>query len=73
MTVLILYFTIYSVLGWICECVYCAAIDKVWVNRGFLNGPVCPVYGFGALFVIGLLDRFKDNSILLFIMALCLF
>lgn len=72
MTVLILYFTIYSVLGWICECVYCAAIDKVWVNRGFLNGPVCPVYGFGALFVIGLLDRFKDNSILLFIMAVVL-
>ncbi|MEG1001770.1 putative ABC transporter permease [Clostridium sp.] len=72
MAVLILYFTVYSVLGWICECVYCAAIDKVWVNRGFLNGPVCPVYGFGALFVIGLLDRFKDNSILLFIMAVIL-
>ena len=29
---LILYFTVYSILGWICECVYCAAIDRVWVN-----------------------------------------
>ncbi len=69
MMYLIIYFTIYSILGWICECIYCAAIDKVWVNRGFLNGPVCPVYGFGAMFVILLLQRFKSNIILLFIMA----
>lgn len=69
MMYLILYFTIYSILGWICECIYCAAIDKVWVNRGFLNGPVCPVYGFGAMFVILLLQGFKDNIALLFIMA----
>ncbi|WP_029699064.1 putative ABC transporter permease [Clostridium sp. Ade.TY] len=66
---LILYFTVYSILGWICECVYCAAIDRVWVNRGFLNGPVCPVYGFGALLVIGLLNRFSYNILLLFVMA----
>lgn len=65
----ILYFTIYSILGWISECIYCAAIDKVWVNRGFLNGPVCPVYGFGAMLVIGLLDSFKNNVVLLFVMA----
>lgn len=69
MVYLILYFTVYSILGWICECLYCASIDRVWVNRGFLNGPVCPVYGFGSLLVIGLLDRFSYNILLLFIMA----
>ncbi len=69
MAYLILYFTVYSILGWICECIYCAAIDRVWVNRGFLNGPVCPVYGFGAMLVIWLLERFKGNIVLLFVMA----
>ena len=69
MEVLILYFSIYSIIGWICECIYCAAIDRVWVNRGFLNGPVCPVYGVGSLSVIFLLSRFKDNIFLLFIIA----
>lgn len=69
MELFILYFSIYSIIGWIIECIYCAAIDKVWVNRGFLNGPVCPVYGVGSLVVIFLLGRFKENIILLFIIA----
>ena len=50
--VLFLYFSIYSLLGWICEVVYCSIPAKKIINRGFLKGPVCPVYGFGAVFVI---------------------
>lgn len=69
---IILYFTIYSILGWICECIYCAAIDKVWVNRGFLNGPVCPVYGFGSMFVILILGNLKGHYIELFISSIIL-
>jgi len=60
-------FVIYSFLGWICETTYCAIIDKKYVNRGFLKGPFCPIYGVGALIVIILLTPIADNIILLFL------
>ena len=41
------YFLVYSCLGWCLEVVYAAATTGQIVNRGFLNGPVCPIYGFG--------------------------
>lgn len=62
-----LYFAAYSFLGWCCECLYCACCDRKWVNRGFLNGPVCPVYGFGAVTVVALLTPFADSLPLLFL------
>ena len=50
-----LYFLIYSFGGWVVEVIFHAvALGKV-INRGFLNGPVCPVYGFGVLSVFALL------------------
>ena len=52
----ILYIIIYSFLGWCCEVIYCYIIDHKFTNRGFLNGPLCPVYGFGAFFVLTFLD-----------------
>lgn len=42
-------FTIYSFIGWVCETILCSYLEKKFVNRGFLNGPFCPVYGFGAV------------------------
>lgn len=47
-----LYLVIYSFIGWCCECVYCYIINGKLVNRGFLYGPFCPIYGFGALSII---------------------
>ena len=38
---------IYSFLGWCAEVVFAACRRGIFVNRGFLNGPVCPIYGFG--------------------------
>lgn len=52
-------FLIYSFLGWVVEVVFHAAKLGKIVNRGFLNGPVCPVYGFG---VVGLLMLLKTIS-----------
>lgn len=46
------WFGLFSVLGWVYECTYCAIKNRKWDNRGFLFGPVCPIYGFGASFVI---------------------
>ena len=62
-----LYFIIYSVLGWVCETVYCSIIQRKLVNRGFLNGPVCPVYGVGADLVVLLLSPAAKNPIILFL------
>lgn len=66
----VLYFTIYSFLGWVCESTYCSIGQKKLVNRGFLNGPFCPIYGFGALLVITILSPFVNNIPILFIASI---
>ncbi|NPV27792.1 MAG: putative ABC transporter permease [Firmicutes bacterium] len=52
LTNLILFFSFYSLLGWIIETLFKSVHAKRFVNSGFLSGPFCPVYGFGALLVI---------------------
>ena len=56
------YFLIYSFGGWIVEVIFHAvALGKV-VNRGFLNGPVCPVYGFGVLSVFAMINTLQSSG-----------
>ena len=50
------YFIIYSFIGWCVEVVFHAVRFGRVINRGFLNGPVCPVYGFGVILVFGVLN-----------------
>lgn len=52
MNTYILAFFFFGLLGWIWESVYCTICDRKWANRGFLYGPICPIYGFGG--IIGL-------------------
>lgn len=63
---LFLWFFIYCVIGWIWEVIVCSVPAKKFVNRGFLNGPYCPIYGAGALLVITFL-RDIENPLLLFL------
>ena len=63
-------FIIYSFIGWTMEVVWNLFTDKKWVNRGFLIGPYCPIYGVGCLLMIILLDRFKSSLVILFIMSI---
>ena len=57
-----LYFLVYSFGGWVVEVIFHAvALGKV-INRGFLNGPVCPVYGFGVLSVFALLNTIQGSG-----------
>ena len=63
-------FLAYSFLGWVCESVYCSIPAGHFINRGFLSGPLCPVYGCGALLVIFFLSPFTGNIPLLFITAM---
>lgn len=44
-----LYFVLYSCMGWIYESVFCTIKKRYWENRGFLYGPICPIYGVGAV------------------------
>ena len=44
-----LFFYFYSVFGWMLESIYCSVLDKKLTNRGFLLGPLCPIYGTGAV------------------------
>ena len=56
------YFLIYSFGGWVIEVIFHAvALGKV-VNRGFLNGPVCPVYGFGVLAVFAMINTLQSSG-----------
>ena len=61
------YFLIYSCLGWCLEVVYAAVTTGKLVNRGFLNGPVCPIYGFGMIIVLYALTPLVDNTLLLYL------
>ncbi len=68
----ICYFLIYSFLGWICEVAYAAIIHGRFVNRGFLNGAVCPIYGFGVCIVYAFLMPFRDTWLTLFVLSMLL-
>lgn len=65
-------FFIYAFLGWCAEVSYHAVVTGKFINRGFLNGPVCPVYGIGALSVLFLLKPFQKNLFLLFLFSVIL-
>jgi len=61
------YFLIYSCLGWCLEVVYAAVTTGQLVNRGFLNGPVCPIYGFGMVIVLFVLTPLENSTLALYI------
>ena len=65
----ILYFFIYSFAGWLLETVYAYVVLGHFDNRGFLIGPICPIYGFGMLILTVGLSKYKDSNIKLFLIA----
>lgn len=63
-----LLFMIYSICGWLLE-VSCKLVsDRKFINRGFLIGPYCPIYGWGAILMTLLLKRYYNDPFTLFIM-----
>ncbi len=66
---LFLLFLIYSCIGYICEVIYCSCLVRRFVDRGFLRGPICPIYGFGALLVLSLLQPWSTTWVPLYIAA----
>ena len=64
-----LLFIFYSFIGWIIEIINELITEKRYVNRGFLIGPYCPIYGCGVILMILLLNRYLNDPVVLFIMA----
>lgn len=67
-----LLFIIYSMMGWMMEVMISLVNLKKFVNRGFLVGPYCPIYGFGAILITFLLHKYLEDPFTLFIMAILL-
>lgn len=67
-----LLFILYSFIGWLMEEILTFIDTKKFVNRGFLIGPICPIYGYGCLLIILLLRRYINDPIALFVMAVVL-
>ena len=67
-----LIFFIYSVLGWLMESIYVSILQKKIVNRGFLIGPYCSIYGYGSLIIVLYLEQYKSNIFTVFILGVAI-
>lgn len=67
-TLILLFFT-YSFAGWCMESIGGIFVTKKFVNRGFMIGPLCPVYGVGVVIITVLLGKYANDFVALFILA----
>lgn len=70
---IVLYFFIYAFVGWLLETLYSLLVLGHFTKRGFLFGPICPIYGFGAILMLLFISKYKKNSLKLFFAAAILF
>lgn len=66
---LFLLFLIYSCIGWLIEVTFVSIDSKRFVNRGFLIGPYCPIYGTGGLAISILLKKYVNDYIVTFVLS----
>ena len=71
-TEMLTFFFVYSFFGWCAEVAYAVLDTGKFNNRGFLYGPVCPIYGFGMITILLLVTPVADNLFLLFIYSMIL-
>ena len=64
------YMLIFSFMGWLWESCYVSVMEKRVVNRGYVTGPICTIYGVGGVFMTLTLRPFSHNYILLFLLAI---
>ena len=53
----VVWFMLFGLFGWVFESTYCSIVERHWCNRGFLFGPVCPIYGAGAVAAIAVFSH----------------
>ena len=64
---IICYMIIFSFLGWVWECIYVSIRQRKIVNRGYVTGPVCTIYGCGAVSLFIILKPVSGNVFILFV------
>lgn len=67
---IILYLALYSIAGWVCEVIYCSIPAQKFINRGFLHGPYCTIYGIGATILLSATAPISQYPLLVFLAAL---
>lgn len=67
---LMIYFILYSFLGWVMESIFRSICERKVINTGFLRGPFCPIYGIGATIMFLFLEGVADKPIALFFIAI---
>lgn len=68
-SMIFIWFIMYSVIGWIYESIFCSIKFGKWDNRGMLIGPYCPIYGFGAVLDVLICSHF-DNWYTVFVVCM---
>lgn len=64
------YLIIFSIIGMVIENIFCYVTEGIIESRkGLILGPFCPIYGLGAAFLIGVLDRYKDSDLKIFVLG----
>ena len=66
----LLFFFIYCFLGWVWESCYVSIKKREWINRGFLHGPMLPIYGSGAIIVLICTIGVRDQIVLTFLFGM---
>ena len=66
----VLFFFIYSFIGWVWESCYVSVRKRRWVNRGFMHGPMLPLYGSGAIVVLVRTIGVRENAALIFLLGM---
>ena len=66
---LFLWFLLYSFCGWVYESILVSILERRPVNRGFLNGPLCPIYGAGAVGAVVVLGQ-VHNPLVVFLLSM---
>jgi len=57
------WFCLFGVLGWVWETIFCTVKERAWQNRGFLFGPICPIYGVGAVVAIATVQHIRTGGV----------
>ena len=70
LTRLFIIFIFYSICGWIIEVVNVSVMEKKIVDRGFLIGPYCPIYGVGGLYIYIFLNKYYNDPVALFFLTI---
>lgn len=68
-----IYFILFAFIGWLLETCFSFYALSHFTKRGFLYGPLCPIYGWGALILIMFFGRYRKNNLKLFIYAAIVF